>query len=124
MADEVPGTVGWVDITVDHAEGLRDFYAQVVGWQPQGLDMGGYEDFNMTDPVEGVPRAGVCHARGMNADLPPVWMVYFRVADLDAALVAVGERGGSLLSEPRSAGGTRYAMIRDPAGAVCALAGP
>ncbi len=124
MADEIPGTIGWVDLTVDDAPGVRDFYAEVVGWRPEGLDMGGYEDFNMTDPVEGTPRAGVCHARGMNAELPPVWIVYFRVADLDAALQAVRDGGGTVLQPPRQAGGTRYAMIRDPAGAACALAGP
>jgi len=26
------GKIGWIDITVDDATGLRDFYKEVVGW--------------------------------------------------------------------------------------------
>ncbi|MGD2115586.1 MAG: hypothetical protein PVG07_11060 [Acidobacteriota bacterium] len=44
------------------------------------------------------------------------------VEDLDASLEAVRTRGGEILGEPRSAGGTsRYAVIRDPAGPPLAL---
>jgi predicted enzyme related to lactoylglutathione lyase len=32
------GKIGWIDITVDDAGGLRDFYAKVVGWKPEGRD--------------------------------------------------------------------------------------
>ena len=35
------GKVGWIDITVDDASGLRDFYSKVVGWQPENVGMGG-----------------------------------------------------------------------------------
>lgn len=124
MADQTPGTVAWVDLTVPDAGTARDFYAAVVGWVPQPVEMNGYADFNMADPADGTPRAGVCHARGVNAGLPAVWMVYFQVADLDVALAAARERGGEVLQEPRAAGGGRYAVVRDPTGAVCALAGP
>ena len=119
MSDD--GGVTWVDLTVADAPGVRDFYAAVAGWRPAPVDMGDYADFNMIDPASGHPVAGICHARGGNADLPPVWMVYFRVADLDGALAACRSRGGTVLAEPRRAGDFRYAVIRDPAGAVCAL---
>ena len=26
------GKIGWIDMTVDDAEGVRDFYTAVVGW--------------------------------------------------------------------------------------------
>ncbi len=52
-----PGTIGWVDLTVDDASGLRDFYARVAGWKPEPVPMGGYDDFNMTHPETGVPVA-------------------------------------------------------------------
>lgn len=118
-----PGSIGWVDLTVDAAEDLRDFYAAVVGWKPEPVDMGGYADFNMTGPKSGEPRAGVCHRRGTNERLPVGWMVYFTVADLDASLAACRERGGEVLDGPRGGGG-RFAFVRDPAGAVCALFQP
>ena len=116
------GSIGWVDLTIQDAEGIRDFYAEVVGWQPEALDMGGYADFVMKEPESGKPVTGVCHARGGNADLPPQWLVYFVVADLDASLAAVARRGGKALSTIRSMGPTaRYVVIQDPAGAVCML---
>ncbi len=117
-----PGSVAWTDLTVSDAEGIRDFYARVVGWVPAPVSMGEYDDFNMTLPGSGEPAAGICHARGMNADLPPVWMVYFMVADMGASLEAVREGGGEILVGPREMGpGSAYAVVRDPAGAVSAL---
>ncbi len=66
--------------------------------------------------------AGVCHARGPNAGLPALWLVYITVEDVDRTAARVVELGGEIIREPRSAGGqARYCVIRDPAGAVCAL---
>ena len=56
------GDIGWLDITVEDAEGLRDFYAAVVGWTPGAVDMGEYSDFTMSDSG-GTARAGVRDAR-------------------------------------------------------------
>ena len=44
------GTIGWMDITVADAVGLRDLYASVVGWEPQGVDMGGGRCVVVEDP--------------------------------------------------------------------------
>jgi uncharacterized protein len=116
------GSIGWIDLTVPNAVELRDFYSAVVGWAPTPLEMDGYSDFLMQAPGTGAPQAGVCHARGQNAAIPPVWLVYVIVADLDASLVECTARGGTILSGPRGAGGgARFAVIRDPAGAVLAL---
>lgn len=114
------GTVGWVDLTVGDAEGVRDFYRAVVGWRAEGEDMGGYEDFNMLTPA-GDCVAGICHARGANAAVPAQWMIYLVVADLDASLAEVAARGGEVVVEPRTMGAARYCVIQDPAGAVAAL---
>ena len=110
-----PGTIGWHDLTVDDASGIRDFYAAVAGWTSQGIDMGGYEDFSMVADGDGV--AGVCHRRGTNADLPSQWIMYVVVEDLDRSLDACAEGGGEIVAGPKSMGEARYAIIRDPAGA-------
>lgn len=126
MSDNAGGTASrtghpvWFDLTVPDAEEARDFYKSVVGLRPDPVDMGEYSDFNMVAP-DGNPAAGICHARAGNAGLPPVWLVYFLVEDLDTALDSARRGGGEILAEPRSAGGGRYAVIRDPAGAPCAL---
>ena len=119
MSAEV-GTVGWVDLTVPDAEKLRDFYSAVVGWKATACDMGGYQDFTMTTP-SGTGTAGVCQARGVNADVPPVRLVYFMVADVEESAAVCRANGGEVLFGPRPMGGDNFAVIRDPAGAVCAL---
>jgi uncharacterized protein len=113
------GSVGWIDLTVDDAPALRDFYAAVVGWSVENVPLGDYDDFCMKD-ASGGPRAGVCHRRGPNAGVPAQWIAYFVVADLEQSLTEVAARGGAVVSPPRGAGG-RFAIVRDPAGAVCAL---
>jgi predicted enzyme related to lactoylglutathione lyase len=116
------GTIVWTDLTVPKAKPVRDFYAAVIGWVPEPVEMGDYNDFNMTDPEGGTAVAGVCHARGGNADLPAVWLNYVIVADLDRSMEQCENLGGEIVAPERSMGTMgRYAVIRDPAGAVIAL---
>lgn len=116
------GTISWVDLTVTDAAGVRDFYAAVTGWTPSEVPMGAYSDYCMNEPAAGRSVAGVCHARGGNADLPAQWLVYIVVEDLDASLAECRARGGAVVAGPKAIGReARYAVIRDPAGAVAAL---
>jgi predicted enzyme related to lactoylglutathione lyase len=118
-----PGTITWTDLTVERAETLRDFYASVAGWAPEPVSMAGYSDYVMNDAA-GEPAAGICHARGSNADLPPQWLVYITVENLDHSVAECQRLGGSVLTPPRGYAGGRYCVIKDPAGAVCALYQP
>jgi predicted enzyme related to lactoylglutathione lyase len=68
-----PGQVGWIDLTVPNAEAVHDFHQQVTGWTASAVDMGGYADSCMSSAA-GRMVAGICHARGVNAELPAVWM--------------------------------------------------
>lgn len=125
MPDDIqPGHVGWVDLTVANATEVRDFYRAVVGWEYREVAMdGGYADFAMTN-LEGHDVTGICHARGVNEGLPAQWLVYFIVLDLQFAVDEAVGRGGELLREPTDMGAGQFAVIRDPAGAVCALFQP
>jgi predicted enzyme related to lactoylglutathione lyase len=116
------GAIVWTDLTVGNAERIRDFYADVVGWKPVPVDMGDYRDYSMSAPGSGVATAGICHARGKNADLPAQWLVYIIVESLDRSIEACRRKGGELIAGPKGmAGHGRYCVIRDPAGAVAAL---
>lgn len=119
--DMKPGTIGWIDLTVEDADSVRAFYEGVVGWRHIPVEMGEYDDFSMQPPGEDAPVTGICHARGVNAGLPPVWIVYFIVENLDESLEVCELGGGRILSGPRSMSNDRYCVIEDPAGAVCAL---
>lgn len=122
MSSKPVGSIGWIDLSVADAAPLRDFYGAVVGWKSSGFDMGGYVDFVMSSPGSGEAVAGICHARGGNATLPPVWLIYIVVADLDQSLAKVRELGGEVISPVREYGAEgRYAFFRDPSGAAAAL---
>lgn len=117
------GQITWRDLTVPNAQEVRDFYSGVVGWDWSGQNMGGYDDFNMLSPETGETVAGICHARGSNAHLPPQWLVYITVADVDASAERCRKLGGKVLDGPRTMGDARFCVIQDPAGAVAALYG-
>lgn len=123
MTDDV-GKIGWIDMTVENAAEIRDFYANVVGLKPEDVSMGEYADYNMTMPASGEAVAGVCHARGGNADIPPGWLIYFVVADVDASAEACEAGGGNVVVPVRGLAGGRFCVIRDPNGAVAALYQP
>ncbi len=119
MADAPkPGSIAWTDLTVEDAEGIRDFYAAVTGWTPSPVEMQGYADYAMIPPGGEAPVAGICHARGANAALPPQWLPYIVVPDLAAAVQTCVDRGGAVLV---SGEGRPFAVCRDPAGAAFAL---
>ena len=114
------GTIISADLTVDQADSVRDFYEQVIGWEHMDIKMGDYSDYLM-QTKEGVPVAGVCHQAGPNAGLPPIWMVYFQVEDLEKSLQAVRRLGGKVLREPAGTSYGNFAVIEYPVGAICAL---
>ena len=120
-----PGRIAWLDLTVSDAAATRDFYRQVVGWSVQEVEMEEdgrpYADYVMLGG-DGKPAAGVCHARGVNLGLPPVWMIYLPVGDLAESLHRVEAEGGQVVKAARGADGEyAYAAVRDPVGACFAL---
>ncbi len=123
--DTPVGRIGWLDLTVPDADRTRDFYRSVVGSTVHEVEMTdgdeGYADYAMLGE-HGNAVGGVCHARGANTGLPPVWLLYLTVADLSESLRRVEEEGGSVVKVARgSEGAVSYAAVRDPVGLHFAL---
>jgi len=119
------GCIAWIDLTVSDAAAARDFYRHVVGWSVQEVEMEDasepYADYTMC-AEDGTPAAGVCHARGVNQGLPPVWLIHLPVADLAESLRRVPEEGGTVIKAAQGADGEYVsAVVRDPVGAHLAL---
>jgi uncharacterized protein len=119
------GRIAWLDLTVPDASATRDFYQHVVGWSVQEVAMTEgeerYADYSMLRE-DGSPAAGVCHARGVNAGLPPVWLIYLPVSDLAESLRRVQEEGGKVIkAQQREDGEYVYAAVQDPVGGSVAL---
>jgi uncharacterized protein len=119
------GHIAWLDLTVADAAATRDFYRQVIGWAVRDVAMNegddSYADYEMLGD-DGAPAAGVCHARGVNADLPPVWLIYLTVGDVEESLRRVLDEDGKVVREARGGDGhLAYATVQDPAGAYFVL---
>ena len=119
------GRIAWLDLTVADAATTRDFYRQVVGWSVQdvALDDEGeaYADYSMVGD-DGEPAAGVCHARGANSGLPPVWLIYLTVGDLAESLRRVQAEGGKVIKVLQGADQEDgSAIVQDPVGTYLAL---
>lgn len=120
-ATRTPGTVAWHDLTVSEVRTVATFYRDVLGMTLEPVPMGGYWDFNLVPGPGRDPVAGVCHARGANAGLPPAWLAYFVVDDLESSLAACQRHGGTVLTGPSRGSSGAVAVVEDPAGAVVAL---
>ena len=122
--DSQVGKIGWIDMTVDDARGVRDFYKSVVGWGSEDVSMGEYSDYSMTLPSNGEAVSGICHALGSNAELPKGWLIYIIVEDVEASAAACVDNGGEVVVPVKGLAGGRFCVIRDPAGSTAALYQP
>ncbi|MDX1683851.1 MAG: VOC family protein [Saprospiraceae bacterium] len=118
----IVGGFEWADLTVDNATQVRDFYKEVIGFTHEDVNMGEYNDFSMNSPTDEQTKVGICHARGTNNDIPPQWMIYFNVENLEDSMQSVKNNGGKILAGPKgSEKYGSYCFIEDPSGARCAL---
>jgi uncharacterized protein len=113
------GRLGWMDLTVGDAEQVSAFYSSLLGWTPQSHGAEEYNDYDMVYEKEVI--AGICHALGVNANLPPVWLPYINVESIACCIEACLSHGGSVVHGPRMMGEYQFCVIQDPAGAYMAL---
>ncbi|MGW1724329.1 VOC family protein [Streptomyces sp. NPDC002306] len=109
-----PGALGWVELLTRAPEQAENFYTTVFGWSVNasehytqwgldGADFGGMITMDDKFPPE----------------VPPHWLPYFAVRDVDATAATATAAGGTVLMEPTSVPqGPRIAVLRDPQGAV------
>jgi predicted enzyme related to lactoylglutathione lyase len=61
---------------------------------------------------------------GPNANLPPQWLLYVVVADLEQSVATATREGGTIIDGPRAASWGRICVVKDPTGAFVALYEP
>ncbi len=114
------GSVVWRDLTVENADQTKDFYTKVVGWKAAPHSMGDYNDYNISDK-DGNVIAGICNKRGTNSEVPPQWLVYIQVENVEQSAKDCLELGGKILDGPRKMGENNFCIIEDLTGAVLGL---
>lgn len=114
----------WYDLMTPDPEAAILFYSGVVGWGTQPFEIAGMPPYTMWTKNGGQPIGGVAPLGEAEREkgLPPHWLGYVGVADIDAAAVRVGELGGTILHPPTDIPTVgRFAVIADPQGAALAL---
>ncbi|MFM4962715.1 VOC family protein [Aeromonas bivalvium] len=111
-------TFTWHELYVADGEAAVRFYAQVLDWECQHLEMEGGSYPMLV--ANGRPIAGVQATRDnpQMAGVPPHWAIYVAVDDVDARLARVTEHGGNIVVPAMDIPTVgRMALIADPQGA-------
>lgn len=112
-----PGAHCWNDIYTPDAARTREFYEAVFGWRFQAAEPGYFRITNGDRPAGGMLPMD----EEMIAFFGANWMVYFSVADIEAAAARVEALGAELLVPPHEAATGRFLVFADPQGAFCSL---
>jgi predicted enzyme related to lactoylglutathione lyase len=114
---------GWTDIGVPDQEAGKAFYTSLFGWDADDQPSGPNSTYTMLQ-LDGKTVAGL-YAQApdqQQAGIPPAWLSYIAVDDLDAVTRRVGDLGGAIIAPPFDVMESgRMALITDPAGAMVAL---
>ena len=116
------GSLGWTELNTRGFDTAKEFYQRVFGWSdktsPMGEGQPPYTEFQL---------GGTSIAGGMEmmanipAEVPPHWMNYFAVSDVDDAVARATELGGKVMMPATDFPGGRFAIVQDPQGAVFGL---
>ncbi len=118
------GTPIWYELLTPDVDAAKKFYGDIVGWT--------FSDFpspegGMKYTIANVGEAGVAGVTsgpdGMS--MPPTWLAYFYVTDVDAKAAENEKAGGKTHMPPTDLPGVgRIAMIEDPQGILFYLMKP
>jgi predicted enzyme related to lactoylglutathione lyase len=120
-AGDLPGRVGWHELLADDPEKVFAFYGELFGWQKTDAETGPTDAYQLFS-------AGEQTIGGMSTTLPidpvPFWLLYFNIADIEAAVQLVKTNGGRIFDGPHQLlDGSWIARCGDPQGALFALQG-
>lgn len=120
MAQSMKGAFVWYDLFTTDVDAAKAYYTETIGWKTQQWD--GPMDYTMFT-VGDTPVAGLMAMPDeMPEGVPPHWIGYIAVDDLEETLAKVPELGGQVRRGATEIPGIgQFAMIADPQGAAVAL---
>jgi predicted enzyme related to lactoylglutathione lyase len=109
----------WLDLSSHDAEGSRNFYSQVFGWNVEVNPDPQYGGYGIAK-VDGKDVAGISPAQ--SADSPTAWSIYIGTDDVDATTAKAGAAGGTVILPALEVPGQgRMAVYQDPSGAFISV---
>jgi predicted enzyme related to lactoylglutathione lyase len=116
-----PGHIGWRELHTTDWEAAVGFYSGEFGWaRSDAMDMGEMGTYQI------IAENGVQIGAMYNSpDVPrPMWLFYFSVPSIDAAVEKVKAGGGQVINGPMAVPGDAWIInATDPQGAMFALVG-
>lgn len=107
------GSFIWYELLTSDTEAAGRFYGEVLGWRP-GAFAGEVQGYTILSHG----KDGVAGMMQGPAGVPPCWLGYIGVDDVDAAVAAITGAGGAVQMPARDLPGVgRIAMVADPQGA-------
>ena len=111
--------------TVSEILSAADFYRELFGWRVERIDTGcgpSYWSIRHEGAAGNGLNGGARLLAPDQAGVPPHWLPYFTVADLDGALATATDAGGMVLAGPiQLPTGSRLAVLADPHDAAFAI---
>lgn len=112
------GKFSWNELMTTDVESAKAFYAKLFGWTAETMPMPNGSDYYFFKK-DGEPAAGMMGITEEMGPIPPHWMSYVEVADLDASVAAATAGGGAILNGPIQVSDMGIlAVVKDPQGAV------
>ena len=115
----VPGALCWNELYTSDLDAAKDFYGGVFGWEWNQFEQSPDPYFVIMN--QGRSNGGVRKQSPQESGIPPHWIVYFTVENVDEAAGAVESSGGRTLAPAMDLGPGRIAVMADPQGAAFAL---
>jgi len=109
------GTVGWNELHAGDLNAAWDFYSQMFGWtKGTTMDMGAMGPYQLFQ-IDSKDAGGMMKRQEM---LPmPMWLYYFRVDGIDAAVARINKAGGKVVMGPHQVPGGQWIVSAfDPQG--------
>jgi uncharacterized protein len=113
-----PGGIMWEDLRTSDPAAAHAFYATVFGHHIDPMPEAAEDYATFRRPDEEWPLGGMGGMAEAPPGTPPHWVVYFTVADADAATAAAEAGGGRVLAPAFDTPYGRMACLADPWGAV------
>lgn len=113
-----PGGMCWEDLRSTDPELARAFYSAVFRYDFHPLPEAGPDYFTFHTAEEAAPLGGMGGMFDAPEGTPSHWLVYFSVADADAAVAAAERAGGQVLTPAEDTPYGRMVALVDPAGAA------
>ena len=122
------GACCWTELATTDLDAAQNFYKTLLGWEiKEGSAPGGGMRYN--EIIVGGRHVGGMYStaeagggEGGGPQMPPHWIAYVAVDDVDASAAKVAELGGKVVVPPMDIPNVgRFCVINDPTGAAISL---